>query len=250
MRNGRHHLLQLTSADVARERLFAERHRLGLLLDLCDTADACLLEDGAHGAGGGLAVVERRRDRRVRVVHAVVELLLVRHAHRLVLQLLDVVEDGVDDVIDLGERAGAAALREQRFGDGRQLVIAEQLHLLDLLVGDGVEELAGVHLGAEEQRLVKVPGARHAGQQVIADARADLAERVGVQRGDDEDVRPLHQLQVQALFVEAFGDLPLALVGENLRHRADLVDIDEVLRPLRQHHSNLQTRKLEWWKNR
>lgn len=74
------------------------------------------MEYRAHGARRGLAVVERRRDRRVVVLHALIEFLVVLgHSHRVVLQLLNMIEDGIDNVIDFGQGAGAAALREQSF---------------------------------------------------------------------------------------------------------------------------------------
>lgn len=82
-----------------------------------------------------------------------------------------------------------------------------------------MQELASVHLGAEQERLMEIPSSSDASQEVVADARADLAERVGVEGGDDEDVSPLHKLQVEALFVQTLRDLPLALVREDLRHR-------------------------------
>lgn len=50
------------------------------------------------------------------MVHLMVELLVVAHPN-LVVELLDVAEDGVDDIVDLGQSASTAPLREQRFRD-------------------------------------------------------------------------------------------------------------------------------------
>lgn len=139
------------------------------------------------------------------------------------------IEYCVDDVIDLRQSSSTTALGQQRLGDWRQLVVSKQLHLLDLLVGDGMEKLSGVHLGTEQKRLVQIPGTSDTSQKIIANSRTYFAECIGIKRWYDENICPLYELQVQALFVEAFGDLPLALIREDLRHRWDLIDVDEVL---------------------
>ena len=107
-----------------------------------------------------------------------------------------------------------------------------------------MQELSGVHLGAEEQRLVEVPSASDTRQEIVADAGADLAERVGVERGYDEDVGPLHKLEMQALLVEALRDLPLALVSEDLRHGRNLIYVNKVLCAFSQHDSYLKKSQL------
>lgn len=229
----------LTSTHVTRERLLSTK-RLRLLFDLRNTADTGLLEDGTHGTCRGFAVVERRRDRRVVIHCVVVELLVVLHPNLMVLEVLDVIEDRVDDVIDLREGSRAAAFCQQRFGNRWQFVISEELHLFDLFVRDGMQELSGVHFGAEEQRPAQVPRSSDAGQQIIANSRAYLAERVGIERRDDKNVGPLHQLQVQALLVEALRDLPLALVGKYLGHRRDFINVYKMLGSFGQHDSYLK----------
>lgn len=87
---------------------------------------------------------------------------------------------------------------------------------------------------------MKIPRACDTRQEIVTDARADFAECVRVQRRDDEDVSPLHQLQVQALLVEALCDLPLALIGENLGHRWNLIDVNKMLCTFGQHNSYLK----------
>lgn len=50
---------------------------------------------------------------------------------------------------------------------------------------------------------------------------------------------------MEALLVQALRDLPLALVREDLSHRRNLINVHEVLRPLRQHDSYLQRKRFD-----
>lgn len=170
----------------------------------------------------------------------VIELLVVLHPNLMVLKVLNVVEDRVNDVIDLRECSSAAALGQQCLRNRRQFVISEELHLFDLFVRNGMQELSGVHFRAEEKRPAQIPCARDAGQQIIANSRAYLAKRVGIERRNDKNISPLNQFQVEALLVEALRDLPLALIGEYLGHRRYFVNVYKMLGPLGQHDSYLK----------
>ena len=55
----------------------------------------------------------------------------------------------------------------------------------------------GVHRGGEHHRPGEIPGAEHAGQEVVGEAEGELGQGVGVERGDDQQVGPLAERDVQ-----------------------------------------------------
>lgn len=94
--------------------------------------------------------------------------------------------------IDFRHRAYSRVAAHERLGDRFDLIVAEILEVLDLAAGDGVKEHPCVHCWAEEKRLFNVPGASDARQEIVANSRTHLAQRVGVERSNDEDVGPFH----------------------------------------------------------
>ena len=66
---------------------------------------------------------------------------------------------------------------------------------------------------AHQQRLLPVPSARDAGQQVVAQPVCDLRQRVGRQRRDHHGVRPATQLDVQHVVADGLPRAPVVLVA-------------------------------------
>lgn len=229
----------LTTTNVTSERLFAKRYRLRFLFNLYDSTDTRLLKNGTHRAGGWLAVVERRRDRRM--MHAMIEFLFVNHTDCLVLmKLLDVIENCIDDVVYFRQRSSTASFCQECLGNRWKLIISEQFHFFNLFVRDRMQELTCVHFRTKKERFMKVPSSSNTSQKIIANPWAYLAQSICVKRWNNEDISPLNQLQMKTLLIQAFCYLPLTLVRKNLCHWTYLIDVHEVLCSFCQHDSYLK----------
>lgn len=74
----------------------------------------------------------------------------------------------------------------------------------------------GVHSRTENQRLVGVPGAGDAREYIVANAAGQLTQGVGVQRGDQKQISPLGEVDVQHRVASALPGGPLDRVREHL----------------------------------
>jgi hypothetical protein len=71
---------------------------------------------------------------------------------------------------------------------------------------------------AHQQRPLKVPCARHAGHQVVAQAVGELREAVGGQRRNAQHVGPAPQLDVHDGVADLAPGVPLVLVARHRPH--------------------------------
>ena len=73
-----------------------------------------------------------------------------------------------------------------------------------------------VHGRRQDHRLGEIPGTEQAGQEVVAKPQGQLGQRVGVERGNDQQVGPVAKLDVQDRIAPAVSQpRPLVPVAEN-----------------------------------
>lgn len=119
-----------------------------------------------------------------------------------------------DEVVDFGESAGADIAAGELLGGGVDDGGAEDVEGRELRGGEGMGPHVRVHRGREKERLVEVPGAGDAGEEVVAEAVCELGEGVGAQGRDEEAVGPFPELDVFDVVADAAPGVPLVLVDE------------------------------------
>src|SRR5207247_610918 len=103
---------------------------------------------------------------------------------------------------------------------------------------DGALPHQRIHRRRKDDRAAEIPGAEYAGQEVVGEPHRELGEGVGIERGDDEQLGPLAELDVKHRVAAAVARAdPLVTVAIKGRltavvRRAKGVGVEEVERRL------------------